>query len=68
MALTEDSKETVQVRVRRDPTFRQALLPEAVTALLEGDLVAGKAILRDYINATVGFEELGRATGTPQRA
>ena len=23
----------------------------------------GKAVLRDYINATVGFEDLGRLTG-----
>ena len=35
--------------------------------MLEGDLEAGKAILRDYINATIGFEELGRATGTPPK-
>jgi hypothetical protein len=27
-----------------------------------GDVDTGKAILRDYINATVGFEELAAAT------
>ena len=68
MALTRDFKETVQARASRDPAFRQALLQEAVAALLEGDLRAGKAILRDYINATIGFEALGRATGTPPKS
>jgi DNA-binding phage protein len=68
MALTKDFKETVQARVRRDPDFARALLQEAVTAMLEGDLAAGKAILRDYINATIGFDALGRATGTPAKS
>jgi DNA-binding phage protein len=68
MALTRDFKETVQARARRDPAFRQALLQEAVTTMLDGDLKTGKAVLRDYINATIGFEELGRATGTPPKS
>ncbi len=33
---------------------------EAVNELLSGDLDAGKAILRNYINATITFQELGR--------
>jgi DNA-binding phage protein len=68
MALTRDFKETVQARVQRDPAFRQALLQEAVEAMLAGDLATGKAVLRDYINATMGFEALGRATGTPPKS
>jgi hypothetical protein len=32
--------------------------------MLAGDVDIGKAILRDYIKATVGFEKLGEATGT----
>jgi len=68
MALTKDFKETVRARVGRDPAFRQALLQEAVTNMLAGDLATGKALLRDYINATIGFEELGRATGTPPKS
>ena len=31
--------------------------------LLAGEVDTGKIILRDYINATVGFEELGSRTG-----
>jgi len=68
MVLTRSFKETVQARVARDPAFKQALLTEGVSALLEGDLDTGKAILRDYINATVGFDALAEATGTPPKS
>ena len=59
MALTRDFKATVQARVRADPAFREALLREVIETLLSGEVDTGKAILRDYIKATVGFEKLG---------
>jgi hypothetical protein len=34
------------------------MLAEAVNELLSRDLDAGKAILRDYINATITFQKL----------
>ena len=68
MALTKEFKETVKARAERDPAFREALLKEAIELLLAGDLETGKVILRDYINATVGFEKLARATGTPAKS
>jgi DNA-binding phage protein len=68
MPLTRDFKETVKARAQRDPAFREALLTEAAEQLLAGDLETGKAVLRDYINATVGFEKLARATGTPPKS
>lgn len=34
----------------------------------DGAGTAGKAILRDYIKATVGFEKLGEATGTQPKS
>ena len=58
MALTKDFKATIQIRAQRDPAFRKALLIEAIDCLLVGDIETGKIILRDYINATIGFEEL----------
>ncbi len=58
----------MQARVRSDPEFRQALLTESVETLLAGDVDTGKAVLRDYINATVGFEALGRLTGKPPKS
>ena len=62
MVLTRDFKETIRERVEREPAFREALITEGVECLLAGDVDAGKAVLRDYINATVGFEELGGLT------
>ena len=62
MSLTRDFKETILARVERDPGFRQALLEEAVEHLLSGDVETGKLLLRDYINATIGFQELGGLT------
>jgi DNA-binding phage protein len=68
MALTRSFKETVRARVERDPAFRAALLTEAVEQMLAGDMETGKAVLRDYINATVGFERFARETGTPSKS
>lgn len=62
MALTRDFKETIKNRVQTDPVFREELLKEGVQCLVSGDMETGKTILRDYINATVGFEELGDLT------
>jgi len=68
MALTREFKDTIQARAQRDPAFRDALLAEGVDALLSGDVDTGKAVLRDYINATLGFEKLATATGTPSKS
>jgi DNA-binding phage protein len=54
--------------VQRDPAFREALLSEGVDAFLAGDMETGKAVLRDFINATIGFEQLALATGTPPKS
>jgi DNA-binding phage protein len=62
MALTSDFRQTIQARVRRDPAFRKGLLIDAIESLLSGELALGKAILRDYINATVGFPKLAEHT------
>ncbi len=62
MPLTRDFKETIQARARRDAAFRESLLKEAVDALLSGDVETGKTVLRDYINATVGFDKLATIT------
>jgi DNA-binding phage protein len=62
MPLTRDFKETVQARIARDAAYRRELLREGVECLLGGDLDTGKAILRDYINATIGFDGLSKVT------
>ena len=63
MPLTRSFRETVQARARRDIKFRQALLAEAMQALLDGNVEEGRAALRSCINATIGFEKLGEAMG-----
>ncbi|GAC1622357.1 MAG: hypothetical protein NVS9B13_15080 [Candidatus Acidiferrum sp.] len=62
MALTRDFRETVQARVKRDPGYRKGLLSEAVESLLSGEVALGKELLRDYINAAVGFPKLAGHT------
>jgi DNA-binding phage protein len=68
MALTRSFKETVQARAKKDRAFRAALLSEGVELLLQGDLETGKAVLRDYINATLGFDELAERSGIPAKS
>jgi DNA-binding phage protein len=68
MTLTRDFKETLKARMARDQAFRSNLLSESVSLLLEGDVATGKAVLRDYINATIGFETLAAAVGTPPKS
>jgi len=68
MPLTQDFKETIRARAQREPKFRQALLREAVECILNGDLDTGKAVLRDYVNATLGFQDLEERTDIPQKS
>ena len=63
MTLTRDFKVTVREPLQRDPAFREALLTEAVDCLLSSDVETGKSLLRDYVNATMGFGELGGLPG-----
>ena len=62
MAITRHFRDTVQARAVRDPVFREGLLTESIESMLSGDIETGKSLLRDYINATLGFEELGLLT------
>ena len=63
MAPTRAFRETVYARAQRDAKFRKALLTEAVNSFLNGDEAAGKAVLRDVVNATIGFERLAAELG-----
>ena len=68
MVLTRQFRETVAKRVQSDARFRRALLIEAVESLLDSDLATGKALLRDYINATLGFETLAERLGKDSKS
>lgn len=67
MAVTREFRETIYARAQRDPAFVKALLSEAVNAYLGGDEATGKLILRDLINATIGFEGLAAADQEAQQ-
>ena len=51
-----------------NPGFRRGLLNESIECMLAGDTKTGKALLRDYIKATIGFEELGAITHKPPKS
>ena len=68
MALTRKSKQTVVERAERDPEFAKALLEEAATLFLSDEPETARLILRDLVNATVGFEHLAELTDKPSKS
>ena len=68
MSITKDVKETIDTRVKRDPEFAKALLDEAASLFLNGEPETARLILRDLVNATIGFEELALQTSLPSKS
>ena len=68
MALTRDFRETVMADLQRDRAYRVAYLGQAIECLHGGDFAVGKRLLRDYINGTLGFAALSKATSTPAKS
>ena len=68
MALTRNFEETVVQRVQDDATFAQALLDEAATLFLNGEPEIARVMLRDLVNATMGFEQLAELTEKPSKS
>lgn len=66
--LTVDSGVTIQTRIKSDPAFAEALLKEATDMFLNGDAEAARLLLRDVVNATVGFEQIAVATNRPSKS
>lgn len=66
--ITRDSRQTIQERVQADQAFAVALLNEAASLFLNGEPDIARLILRDLVNATVGFEELSKATEKPSKS
>ena len=63
MGPTRDVKEIFQARARVDPAFADALLEQSVECLHGGETNVSRILLRDYIYAIVGLEQLSRLTG-----
>lgn len=68
MPITRDVKETIDTRIKRDPEFAKALLDEAASLFLNGEPETARLILRDLVNATIGFEELALQTSLPSKS
>ena len=68
MGLTREFRQTVVDRVEREPAFAQALLEEAATLFLNGEPEMARLILRDLVNATIGFEQLATLTSKPSKS
>lgn len=68
MAITQKSQQTVVERIARDPEFAKALLDEAATLFLSDEPETARLILRDLVNATVGFEHLAELTDKPSKS
>jgi len=68
MGLTRPFIESVKERAEKDPDFRAALLTEASECFLNGEVSTAKTLLRDYVNATIGFENLSEETGKPTKS
>lgn len=63
MGLTRDFRETIIERIKRDPKFAHALLDEASELFLSGEPETARAVLRDLVNGTIGFEGLASDLG-----
>jgi DNA-binding phage protein len=68
MTLTRDFEKTVVARVERDPAFAKALLDEAASLFLNDEPKTARVLLRDLVNATLGFEQLAKMTATPSKS
>jgi DNA-binding phage protein len=68
MVLTREFSQTVVERVQRDPKFARAMLHEAATLFLNGETGTARVVLRDLVNATVGFPHLAKITGKPVKS
>jgi DNA-binding phage protein len=65
---TRRFRDSVKADLETSAEFRGALLSEAVACMVAGDVETGKIVLREYVNATVGFVKLGAALGRPPKS
>ncbi len=68
MSITRDYKDTINERVDNDPVFTAALLDEALTLFLNGEPDVARLVLRDLVNATLGFEALAIEIERPSKS
>ena len=67
MPLTKEFKQTIMSDLQ-DREYRAAYLAQAIEEMHRGEFAAGKRMIRNYINATMGFEALSKAVGSPAKS
>jgi len=60
---TVSYNDSIKAMIGRSPELATEMLEGAVNSLFEGELEEGRLLLRQYVNATIGFQELARRTG-----
>jgi DNA-binding phage protein len=68
VVLTKDVSEIVANRIQRDRKLAVTLLEESLALFLNGEPSVARLVLRDLVNATIGFEGLAAATGKPSKS
>ncbi len=68
LGLRRYGEKTLPDIARRDPNVRKRLLVSSVRFFLDGDVEVGKAALRDYIDARIGYKGLSELTGLPSES
>jgi len=63
---TKDYRDTIQDRLNQDSDFAQHLLDEAISLILNDEPETARLVLRDLVNATIGFEKLSDKTSFPK--
>src|SRR2546426_1162729 len=68
MALTQDYKEIVVARIKRDRRVARSLYAGAIEMLAEGETTEALSTLRDLVHAGITFKELARQTGLGEKS
>lgn len=63
MTLSKQFEDIVVTKAKNDPDFRKGLIVEAINMILEGEITAGRLMLRDYINATGAMDDICKKLG-----
>jgi DNA-binding phage protein len=54
--------------IRRDPMLVDHVLTEAAQALFDNEIAVARNLLRNVIKGSMGYAELSRMTGTPEKS
>jgi DNA-binding phage protein len=68
MDITRNARNTIEERVQNDGAFAVALLDEAISLFLNDEPDTARLVLRDLVNATMGFEELAVEVQKPSKS